>query len=88
MYSRQELCQAIMDECGPELVPNFCYQSTDNTSKYDDDGDEDEDKGSMVAVDSKSSGEGSGSWSVDLEEFDMELVVVILPPDLRSKMVH
>jgi len=98
MYSRQELCQAIMDACGPELVPDFYDQSADTTASIDIDNDNDNDndnknnnnneKETMVDADdadAKSGGcEGSGKWSVNLEEFDIELVIVILPPDLRS----
>ena len=93
MYSRQELCQAIMDACGPELVPDFYDQSAD-TACIDNDNDiknnsnsndDDDEKETMVDADTKNGGEGSGRWSVNLEEFDIELVVVILPPDLQSK---
>ena len=61
-YSRQDLCLAIMDVCGPNIVPGY----------YD----------SIVPM---SDGQGSGSWVVNLEKFDIELVVLIIPPDSRSK---
>jgi len=54
-------------------VPNFYAYNKGTTTT-----------GTGTGTDTKIGGEGSGGWSVDLEQFDIELVVVIMPPDLRS----
>jgi hypothetical protein len=71
-YSRQELCLAIMDACGPNLVPGFYDQPLNER---------------IAAKEkiSKSSGQESGSWSVNLEKFDVEMVIFITPPGFRSQ---
>jgi len=93
-YSRKDLCRAIMEACGPELVPNFFNQYTNrirhskeissNNNISSSSSNNDEEKETSVSTDSKSE-EGSGRWTVDLDKFDIELVVFIVPPDPRSK---
>ena len=63
-YSRQELCRAVLDACGPTLVPDFYNRASGDAADR--------------------TGEGSGSWSVDLERFDLELVLFVTPPEVRS----
>ena len=70
-YSRQELCLAIMDSCGPQLVPGFYEESSKEATRSHNN--------------LRSCTQGSGSWSVNLEKFDVELVIFITPPDIRSK---
>ena len=84
-YSRQELCMAIMDACGPQLVPGFHDQSLENSATKKIINTEGERKAPTIPADLKSSGQGSVSWSVNLERFDIELVIFITPPDFTSK---
>ena len=69
-YSRQELCQAIMASCGSELVPTNNASSGIDT--IDDNGDNEK-------------ASPKGKWVINLQHFDIEIVVFILPPDLRSE---
>lgn len=41
--------------------------------------------GPKLVPDFYSEGNGKGSWTVDLHNFDIELVVFLVPPDIRSK---
>eukprot|EP00536_Pseudo-nitzschia_multiseries_P003169 jgi/Psemu1/7075/gm1.7075_g len=82
-YSRKELCAAIMDACGRDLVPGFRPtprtepgrgDESSETLVRDADSDGDNNRGSKSA----------GRWTVDLDAFDLELVVFLIPPDDRS----
>ncbi len=84
-YSRQEFCLAMMEACGRKLVPGYYGESQDNTYAKEPAQNEEQRKGSKALDGSNTSGKGSGTWSVDLEKFDIELVIFITPPDLRSK---
>ena len=87
-YSRQELCLAIMDACGPKLVPDFYDAQPSNeriVTKEKIVRKDGERNVTTVTANSKSSGLESRSWSVNLEKFDVEMVIFITPPGFRSQ---
>ena len=96
-YSRQELCQAIMASCGSELVPNFSREMENNvnnnhnaTHNIDDGRNRNTNNASngIDTIDDDGDDEKAspkGKWVINLQHFDIEIVVFILPPDLRSE---
>jgi hypothetical protein len=69
-YGRQNLCRAFMDTCGPYLVPDYYTNVDDTIAPCGGGGPNARDIGERRK---------SGRWMIDMKQFDIEFVIVILP---------